>query len=143
MANEKRPGGRQTSEAQSVKRFPIPFRYKGENAERRGRLQAIRRISELSAEPGSRALGISRENESRGLWPICSFRAEADDPALAWAIVPADWLIAIDADSDAAVESLRIWRGAVEAMPGAWCVEVRSGGAGLSLIHISEPTRPY
>ncbi len=130
MANEKRPGRLPSSEAQRLKRLSIPFPYQGENAERRGRLQAIRRISELSAAPGSRALGISRANESRGLWPICSFRGEADDPALAWAVVPAPWLIAIDADSDAAVESLRIWRGAVEAMPGAWCVEVRSGGAG-------------
>lgn len=92
-------------------------------------LQAIRRIAELSAAPGTRLLGYGRDQKKQGFWDLSGFE-QALEKSAAVAVVPAPWLDAIDADNPVSSESARRWAAYVEALPGAWAIEVASGGAG-------------
>ena len=127
MSKEKRPGRLPSSEAQSVKRFAFPFRDKAIDAEWSPGAQEIASIAGLISEPGSRVLGLTSANKATGFRDFSDLGSVFEDSAT-FCVVPAKWLLAVDADNAEQVDRAERWASWVRSRPGAWALEVASGG---------------
>jgi len=133
MAKEKRATGRPACDAHYKTSTDL------ETADPTARSQAkpaffdadICEVLELLAAPGSSVMGYGGPDHqtSDGFWSV-EDHAQASQGSAAWAVVPAPWLDAIDADAPFEVDSLRLWMAAVGAIDGAWVIEVASGSSG-------------
>ena len=133
MSKEKRAAGLPACDAQNVERMECPS-LRPIDAQRRPEAQEIATIAGLVSAPGTLALGLDGNNKPKGFWAL-SRLGDCLESGWTFCVVPARWLVAIDADNAEHVTLAKRWAEYVRTLPGAWAVEVSSGG-GPDRLHV-------